>query len=64
MYAEEMPDSLSPSSGSSAASRSDEGSKTPSEASNYSDDEEKTGDEMAPKMNERKSQGKSCIRGG
>ena len=43
MYAEEMPDSLSPSSGSSAVSRSDEGSKTPSEASNYSDDEERPG---------------------
>ena len=40
MYAEELPDSLSPASGSSAASRSSEGSKTPSEASNSSDDED------------------------
>ena len=46
MYAEEMPDSLSPSSGSSAVSRSDEGSNTPSEAYNYSDDEERPGNVM------------------
>ena len=53
-----MPDSLSASTGSSAASRSDDESKTPSEASNYSDDEDRVGNERVPKISERTHQGK------
>ena len=40
VYAEEISDSLSPSSEGSAASGSEEDSKTPSDASNFSEDEE------------------------
>ena len=40
VYAEELPDSLSPTSDRSTSSRSEKASKTPSEASNSSEDED------------------------
>ena len=57
MYAEEMPDSLSPSSRSSSASRSEEGSKSPSEGSNYSDEEERPLKDLVSKHKEDAQEG-------
>ena len=53
-----MPDSLSPSSGSSAASRSDEESKSPSEVSNYSDEEEKPSNDLDSSYKKEATEGK------